>query len=74
MLYRNFEKRVTLVTLSVSQMAQKAQIFRGLESVNAGVEIPISRITRICEAEDVEFIPNSDFDVKDYYAEMDSAA
>lgn len=44
------------------------------ESVDAGVEIPISRISRICEAEDVEFIPNNDFDVKDYYKEMDSAA
>jgi hypothetical protein len=44
------------------------------ESVDAGVEIPISRITRICEAEEVEFIPNTDFDVKDYYTEMESAA
>ena len=44
------------------------------ETANRPEEIPLPTIKRIDVAEDVEFIPNEDFDYKDYYKKIKSVA
>ena len=44
------------------------------EAKDKPTEIPILAITNIHMAEGTEFVPNKDFDLKDYYKELNSAA